>query len=71
MLVWRNFGPMRESIPIAFAICPISASVFSQRAEIELIEDIRWASIALATSFASSLDQTLVSRILSSGTQCA
>ena len=49
----------------------MSASVRSQSAEILLTEEIRCASIALATSLESSLLQTLVSSRRSRGTQCA
>ena len=40
---WRNFGPKRLSVPTALATSPMSAPVFSQRADIELMSDIRRA----------------------------
>ncbi len=67
----RNFGPIRESRPIARATSSTSAPVASHRAEIELIEEMRWARKALATSFESSEDQRLVVMIRSRGTQRA
>ena len=70
-LALRNLGPIRLSIPMARATSPTSASVFSHRAEMLLIEEILWARNALATSFDSSELQTLPVRILSPGTQWA
>src|SRR5882762_1120332 len=57
---FRNFGPMRESLPIAFATSSTSAPVASQSAEIELIDEMRCARNALATSFESSDDHRFV-----------
>ena len=65
----RNLGPMRESIPMALATSVTSAPVTSQRAEIELMEEIRWARKALAVSLESSALQRLVVRTRSGGTQ--
>ena len=70
-LALRNLGPMRESMPMAWATSVTSAPVFSQRAEMVLIEEIRWARKALATSLDSSALQTLLVRIRSRGTQLA
>src|SRR6185436_9413526 len=67
----RNFGPMRESLPIALATSSTSAPVASQRPEIELIDEMRCARKALATSFDNSDDQRLVVMMRSRGTQCA
>ena len=67
----RNFGPMRESLPIAKATSSTSASVASQRAEMALMLEIRWARKALATSLESSEDQRLVVITRSRGTQRA
>ena len=44
---------------------------FAQRAEMELMLEIRWARKALATSFDSSEDQRFVVIICSRGTQLA
>ena len=68
---FRNLGPIRESPPIARATSSTSAPVASQRAETELIEEMRWARKALATSFESYEDQRLVRRIRSRGTHRA
>lgn len=46
----RNLLPMRLSIPTALATSEISASVFSHKAEMELMDDTRWARKALATN---------------------
>ena len=67
----RNFGPIRESLPMASATSPTSAPVASQSAEIELIDEIRCARKAFATSFDSSDDQRFVVRMRSRGTQRA
>ena len=67
----RNLGPMRESAPMARATSSTSAPVASQRAEMELIEEIRCARKALATSLESSDDHRLVVRMRSRGTQWA
>jgi hypothetical protein len=64
----RNLLPTRLSIPTALATSDTSASVFSHRADMELIEDTRWARKALATNLESSLLQMLDVIILSSGT---
>lgn len=50
-------------MPIAREISETSASVASHRAEMELIDDTRWARTALATSFDSSDDHRFVVRI--------
>ena len=68
---FRNLGPIRESVPMALATSSTSASVASQRAETALMDEIRWARKALAVSFDSSEDQTLVVRIFSEGTHFA
>src|SRR3954464_15859362 len=68
---FRNFGPIRESLPIAFATSSTSAPVASHNAEIELIDEIRCARNALATSLDSSDDQRFVVMMRSRGTQCA
>ena len=60
---------MRESSPIALATSSTLASVFSQSAEIALIDDTRCAKNALATSFESSEDHTLVCKMRSLGNQ--
>mmetsp|Transcript_3739 Transcript_3739/g.10715 ORF Transcript_3739/g.10715 Transcript_3739/m.10715 type:complete len:231 (-) Transcript_3739:399-1091(-) len=70
-LAFRNLGPIRESVPIDLDTCWMSAPVASQRAEIELTEDILWASMALAVSFDSSADHRFVFRMRSSGIQWA
>jgi len=49
----RNFGPMRESTPMACATSSTLAPVASQSAEIELIDEMRWARKAFAVSFES------------------
>jgi|GEM_PF-3283680 len=67
----RNFGPMRESEPIARATSSTSASVASHSAEIALMLEMRWARKAFAVSLESSADQTLVVRICSRGTHAA
>ena len=67
----RNLAPMRVSVPMARATCDTSAPVASQSAEIEFIEEMRCASIALAVSLDSSADHRLVHRMRSLGTQCA
>src|SRR5213075_935920 len=67
----RNFGPMRLSLPMALATSSTSAPVASQRAEMELIDEMRCARNALATSFDSSDDHRLVVMMRSRGTQRA
>src|SRR5438045_8296209 len=67
----RNFGPIRLSLPIALATSSTSAPVASHNAEIELIDEIRCARNALATSLDSSEDHKLVVKIRSRGTQRA
>jgi hypothetical protein len=56
-------------MPILLATSSISAPVFSQIAEIELMELIRCASMELATNFESSDDQVFMVTILCLGTQ--
>src|SRR6187402_104625 len=68
---FRNFGPIRESIPMAFATSLTSAPVFSHNSESALMEETRCAKKALAVSFDNSDDQTLVVNILSGLTQLA
>src|SRR5215212_1255270 len=68
---FKNFGPMRESLPIALATSSTSAPVASHKAEIELIEEMRCARKALATSLDNSDDHRLVVMMRSRGTQCA
>jgi len=48
MLACRNFGPIRESIPMALATSETSAPVASQTAEMELMLEILWARNAFA-----------------------
>ena len=50
---FRNLLPMRESMPMATATSLTSAPVFSHSAEIELIDEMRCARKALATSLDS------------------
>ena len=66
---FKNLGPILESFPIALATSSTLASVFSHSADIELIEEIRCAKNAFATSLDSSEDQTLVVNIFSIGIQ--
>ena len=47
------------------------APVASQRAEMEFMEEMRCASMALAVSLESSADQRLVVMMRSLGTQCS
>src|SRR5271155_2683971 len=68
---FKNCGPMRGSNPIDCATSCTSAPVASQIALIELILLIRCASMAFATSFESSEDQTFVLRIFECGTHAA
>mmetsp|Transcript_8269 Transcript_8269/g.28399 ORF Transcript_8269/g.28399 Transcript_8269/m.28399 type:complete len:251 (+) Transcript_8269:821-1573(+) len=70
-LAFRNLGPILESAPMHLAISDTSAPVFSQRAEMELMEEILWARKAFAASLASSEDHRLLVRICSSGTHWA
>ena len=65
----RNLGPILESIPIAFATSDTFAPVASQRADKELIEDIRCAKKAFAVSLDSSDDHKLVVNMFSLATQ--
>ena len=65
----RNLGPILESIPIAFATSDTLAPVASQRADKELIDDIRWARKAFAVSLDSSDDHKLVVKMFSLATQ--
>ena len=64
---FKNFDPIRESEPMALATSSTSASVASHSAEIALMEEIRCAKKALAVSFESSEDHTLVVSIFSFG----
>mmetsp|Transcript_23008 Transcript_23008/g.57773 ORF Transcript_23008/g.57773 Transcript_23008/m.57773 type:complete len:231 (+) Transcript_23008:756-1448(+) len=70
-LAFRNFEPMRLSVPRARLTCWTSAPVASHRAEMEFTLEIRCARKALATSLESSEDHRLVVRICSRGTQLA
>ena len=56
---------------MALATSSTSAPVASQRAEIELIDEMRCARNALATSLESSEDHRLVVTMRSLGTQRA
>jgi len=56
----RNCGPMRGSVPTARATSSTSAPLASHSAEIELIDDMRCARNALATSLESSEDHRFV-----------
>ena len=67
----RNFGPMRESRPMARATSSTSAPVFSHSSVSAFTLEMRWARKALAASFESSEDQTLVVRMRSRGTHSA
>mmetsp|Transcript_10105 Transcript_10105/g.30644 ORF Transcript_10105/g.30644 Transcript_10105/m.30644 type:complete len:230 (+) Transcript_10105:980-1669(+) len=64
----RNLGPMRGSEPQDREISETSAPVASHNAEIELIDETRWASMALATSLESSEDHRFVVSTRSLGT---
>ena len=66
--VFKKLLPILESIPIAFDTSSISAPVFSQSSDRELIEDILWAKKALAVNFESSDDHKFVVRIFFLGT---
>src|SRR5690606_13854926 len=68
---FKNFGPIRESIPTALATSSTLAPVTSQSSETALIEETRCARNALATSFDNSDDQRFVVKIRSRGTQRA
>ena len=59
---------MRESTPMAYETSETSAPVTSHKAEIELIDEMRWARKAFAVSFESSADHRLVVRTCSVGT---
>ena len=65
----RNLGPMRGSEPMAREISDTLAPVASHRADIELMEETRWARNAFATSLDSSDDHKFVVIICSLGTQ--
>ena len=67
----RNFGPIRESIPIARDTSLTSAPVRSHSCEIALMLLTLCARKAFATSLESSEDQRLVVRICAFGTQLA
>ena len=68
---FRNLGPMRLSVPMECATCVTSAPVASHRADMALMEEMRWARKALAASLESSADQRLAVMICSLGTQLA
>ena len=70
-LALRNLGPIRESVPMAYATSSTSASVFSHSAEMLLMDEMRWARKALAVSFESSALHTFDSMMRSRGTQLA
>merc|ERR1719473_2503432 len=61
---------MRESTPMECATSATSAPVTSQSAEMELMEEMRWARKALAVSLESSADQRLVVSTCALGTHC-
>ncbi|OQC72630.1 MAG: hypothetical protein BWX45_00848 [Deltaproteobacteria bacterium ADurb.Bin002] len=65
----RNLAPMRLSVPTACATSEMSASAFSQSADMELMEDTRCARKALATSLESSALQMFEVMIFSRGSQ--
>jgi len=62
---------MRGSVPQAREISETFAPVASQRAEMELIDEMRCARNAFAVSFDSSADHRLVVTMRSFGTQCS
>src|SRR5690606_7298689 len=66
---FRNFGPIRETCPMARETSATFAPVTSHSSEIALMEDTRCARKALATSFDNSDDHKLVVRMRSRGTQ--
>ena len=68
---FKNLGPIRGSDPMAREISSMSASVSSQRAVMEFIDDTLCARKAFATSFDSSDDHRLVVIMFSLGTQLA
>jgi len=70
-LALRNRLPMRLSSPMARETSLTSAAVFSQSAEMELIEEIRWARKALEASLESSGAPDVAVMICSRGTQLA
>mmetsp|Transcript_23465 Transcript_23465/g.64691 ORF Transcript_23465/g.64691 Transcript_23465/m.64691 type:complete len:230 (+) Transcript_23465:1092-1781(+) len=65
----RNLLPMRVSVPMACATCCTLAPEASQRALMELMEEMRCARKALAVSLASSADHRLAVRMRSTGIQ--
>mmetsp|Transcript_25026 Transcript_25026/g.80680 ORF Transcript_25026/g.80680 Transcript_25026/m.80680 type:complete len:229 (+) Transcript_25026:647-1333(+) len=67
----KKWDPMRTSDPTARATSPTSAPLFSHRAEMLLMEEMRCAKKALATSLLSSLDHRLVVMMRSRGTHRA
>merc|ERR1719464_1501580 len=67
----RNFGPIRESAPIARETSVTSAPVLSQSWDMEFMLLTRCASMALATNFDNSELQRFVVKIFSRGTQLA
>jgi len=68
---FRNFGPMRLSLPMAFATSSTSAPVASPKGRDRIDRGNAWARKALATSFESSDDHRLVVMIRSRGIQRA
>lgn len=61
----KNLGPTRVSQPTAWATSSMLAPVASHMADSALIEEIRWASMALAANLDSSDDQTPTVRMRS------
>ena len=59
-LACRNGLPILLSMPMACATSCTSAPVVSHSAEMELMEEMRWARKALAVSLDSSDDHRLV-----------
>jgi hypothetical protein len=53
----RNLGPTRASRPTAWATSSMFAPVASHMADSALIDEIRWANMALAANLDSSEDQ--------------
>mmetsp|Transcript_7708 Transcript_7708/g.28116 ORF Transcript_7708/g.28116 Transcript_7708/m.28116 type:complete len:237 (+) Transcript_7708:677-1387(+) len=68
---FKNFGPILESFPSAYATWDTSAPVASHSADMELMEEILCARNAFAASFESSADHKFAVMILSCGTQFA
>src|SRR5688500_18634361 len=65
---FKNFGPIRLSLPAANVTSSTSAPVASQSADKVFTEEIRCARSAFDTSFESSLDQRFAVRMRSRGT---